>query len=203
VIFLHAWLGQNQNQLSELLWVTLSMLALFFLILLINLLTYPRLQIYETRPRPYDSEEGQRSPSLSILVPARNEEHCIETCVRSLVAQDYDELEVLVLDDQSTDSTAEIVRRLIDELPVEQSERLHLLRGEALPPGWIGKISPVINWHYRLKESYCTSRMRIPFMPPAQSRLWCQVCTITRCNYCRHILSTCLAAWVDACLYLC
>jgi chlorobactene glucosyltransferase len=76
---------------------------------------------------------------VSILVPARNEEHCIEACVRSLLAQDYPSLEVLVLDDQGTDTTARIVQRLIGELPPDQSGRLQLLRGEALPTGWIGK----------------------------------------------------------------
>ena len=78
-------------------------------------------------------------PFVSILVPARNEEGCIEACVRSLVGQKYGQLEVLVLDDQSRDGTALIVQALIDELPEAEKARLRLLRGGELPQGWIGK----------------------------------------------------------------
>ena len=78
-------------------------------------------------------------PFVSILVPARNEEDCIEACIRSLVGQEYAQLEVLVLDDQSSDDTVLIVQRLIDELPEKQKARLRLIRGGELPRGWIGK----------------------------------------------------------------
>ena len=64
---------------------------------------------------------------VSILVPARDEADHIEECVRSLIGQGYEQLEVLVLDDQSTDETPAIVQRVIDELPPEQKSRLHLL----------------------------------------------------------------------------
>src|SRR5579872_2354469 len=108
----------------------------FCLILFINLLTYPRLRPTSSRP---EHRGGQRYPMVSILLPARNEAHCIEACVRSLVAQDYAPLEVLILDDQSTDGTGAIVQQIIDELPPEQRGRLQLLPGEELPPGWVGK----------------------------------------------------------------
>jgi len=51
-------------------------------------------------------------PMVSILVPARNEEGNIARCVQSLLAQDYPKFEVLVLDDQSTDSTRSILEKL-------------------------------------------------------------------------------------------
>ena len=78
-------------------------------------------------------------PSVSILIPARNEEHCIAICVRSLISQQYEDLEVLVLDDQSNDATATIVQRIIDSLPPAQQGRLRLLHGAPLPNNWIGK----------------------------------------------------------------
>jgi chlorobactene glucosyltransferase len=60
-------------------------------------------------------------------------------CVRSLVGQHYERLEVLVLDDRSSDATASIVQGIIDALPPAQKGRLRLLHGEPLPPGWVGK----------------------------------------------------------------
>jgi len=78
-------------------------------------------------------------PLISILVPARNEEANIEACIHSLLAQKYEPLEVLVLDDQSSDNTAAIVQRLIDELPATPKNCLRLLHGGELPAGWIGK----------------------------------------------------------------
>jgi len=73
------------------------------------------------------------------LIPARDEAHSIERCVRSLVAQTYEQLEILVLDDHSSDATTAIVQSVIDELPVQQRGRLRLLQGKALPSGWGGK----------------------------------------------------------------
>lgn len=73
-------------------------------------------------------------PRLSVLVPARNEEHNILSCLYALLSQDYPDLEILVLDDGSNDRTQELVRGL-----AHQDARLKLLVGEELPPGWIGK----------------------------------------------------------------
>lgn len=114
--------------------MVLIFLCVLFLILCINLLTFYRLQSI-----PQQDIHLLEYPTLSILVPARNEEQCIESCVRSLITQSYEPLEVLVLDDNSSDATAAIVQRIIAELPPVQKRRLRLLHGEALPAGWIGK----------------------------------------------------------------
>ncbi len=85
-----------------------------------------------TRPlaRLWDEE----APLVSVLVPARNEEETIADCLHSLLAQDYPNLEIVVLDDGSTDATAEVVRAV-------GGSRVRLLSGLPLPPGWTGK-----NW---------------------------------------------------------
>jgi len=73
-------------------------------------------------------------PTLSIVVPARDEERSIERCVRSLLAQLWVDVEVIVVDDHSTDATPQILERLARE-----DTRLRVVSGAQLPPGWIGK----------------------------------------------------------------
>jgi chlorobactene glucosyltransferase len=73
-------------------------------------------------------------PRVSILVPARDEAENIEACVRSLLAQDYPDFELLVLDDGSSDGTGLLLHRL-----ARHFARLEVLEGKPLPPGWMGK----------------------------------------------------------------
>jgi chlorobactene glucosyltransferase len=74
------------------------------------------------------------APLISIVVPARDEERSIERCVQSLLAQTADEIEVIVVDDRSTDRTREILERL-----AAQDARLRIIAGRELPAGWVGK----------------------------------------------------------------
>jgi chlorobactene glucosyltransferase len=71
---------------------------------------------------------------ISVMIPARNEERCIEACVRSLCEQDIADLEVIVLNDQSEDSTGSILEALTREYT-----NLRVLQGTPLPQGWVGK----------------------------------------------------------------
>ena len=73
-------------------------------------------------------------PTLSIVVPARNEERSIERCVTSLLAQRWLEFEVIVVDDGSSDATPRILERL-----AAADARLKVIRGAPLPEGWVGK----------------------------------------------------------------
>ena len=74
-------------------------------------------------------------PRLSVIVAARNEEDCIETCIRSLFRQDYPDFEVVAVNDRSTDDTAAI----LDRLALEFAGRLRVVHIWALPKGWFGK----------------------------------------------------------------
>jgi cellulose synthase/poly-beta-1,6-N-acetylglucosamine synthase-like glycosyltransferase len=89
---------------------------------------------WRTTPLERDPTAGADCPSVLIVVPARNEETNIEACVRSLLAQDYPRMQVCVVDDQSTDRTAAIVRALAASDP-----RLELRQSPPLPAGWLGK----------------------------------------------------------------
>lgn len=69
-----------------------------------------------------------------MIIPARNERDTIETVVRSVLASAYSPLELVVVNDRSTDDTAAIVARL-----AEGDRRVRLVEGEPLPAGWYGK----------------------------------------------------------------
>ncbi len=73
-----------------------------------------------------------RPPLVSILIPARDEEGPIGRCVAGALAQHHPSVEVIVVDDGSTDGTAAVLAGLADP-------RLRVLRGRPLPPGWVGK----------------------------------------------------------------
>jgi hypothetical protein len=73
-------------------------------------------------------------PALSVLIPARNEERDIGAAVEGVLASRGVELEVIVLDDQSEDATADVVSAI-----AERDGRVRLVRGQPLPTGWCGK----------------------------------------------------------------
>lgn len=75
-------------------------------------------------------------PLISICIPARNEQRNIRRCVEMMLAQDYPNLEVIVLDDRSTDATPEILRGAFSST---QNDRLRIISGSDLPDGWAGK----------------------------------------------------------------
>jgi len=91
------------------------------------------------RLKPSGSPSLEPAQPVSILIPARNEEHRIHDCLASLVSQEPPVREIILLDDRSTDRTAEIAAEL--GFREEPGSRLRLLRGAELPEGWVGK-----NW---------------------------------------------------------
>lgn len=111
-------------------------LGFFCLIAWINVLLAPRLN----RDRSYLKQQywSGELPTVSVLVPARNEAHQIAFCIRSLLDSDYPQIEVIVVDDQSTDGTGRVLQDLSMQHP--QSHRLRVFRLEdELPLGWTGK----------------------------------------------------------------
>jgi glycosyltransferase involved in cell wall biosynthesis len=110
-------------------WVSLGCAAVPALLYLWNSFLF--------REPPHLSEAASRleaAPSISVLIPARNEELGIEACVRSVLASQHVELEVIVLDDASTDRTAEIVQVIAKE-----DSCVRLETAPPLPGGWCGK----------------------------------------------------------------
>lgn len=79
------------------------------------------------------SAEGPR-PCVSAVLAARNEAHTVEAGVRSLLAQDGVDMQVIAVDDTSEDDTRAILERIAATDP-----RLVVLKAERLPPGWVAK----------------------------------------------------------------
>jgi glycosyltransferase involved in cell wall biosynthesis len=76
-------------------------------------------------------------PRISIIVPARNEEENIEQPLRTLLALDYPNYEVISVNDRSTDRTGEIMDSIAAS--AEARCKLHVLHIRELPEGWLGK----------------------------------------------------------------
>ncbi|ADW68795.1 glycosyltransferase [Granulicella tundricola] len=74
-------------------------------------------------------------PTITVVVPACNEERDVRACLESLVGQDYVGLDVVAFNDRSTDATGAIM----DELGGRYPGRLRVIHVEALPDGWLGK----------------------------------------------------------------
>ena len=86
------------------------------------------------RAPPSVREAASGLIQVSVLIPARNEETAIGACLESVLASRSVELEVIVLDDHSTDRTADVVH----EMAVKDA-RVHLENAPRLPDGWCGK----------------------------------------------------------------
>ncbi|MEO8725477.1 MAG: glycosyltransferase family A protein [Acidobacteriaceae bacterium] len=87
--------------------------------------------------RPAIRSATRQVPSVSLLIPARNEESNIAPLLESLFAQHDVRLQIIVCDDHSTDATAAIVRRLM--AGNTSSHSLRLIFAPPLPEGWNGK----------------------------------------------------------------
>lgn len=74
-------------------------------------------------------------PRLSVVIPALNEGHTLEAALTTLLAQSYPNLEIILVNDRSTDDTGAIVDRLAAKDP--RIKPLHLTE---LPAGWLGKL---------------------------------------------------------------
>lgn len=110
-------------------WTVLGIALFFLLFEFLNEITIR----YYFKKNFEDSSITEKK--ISILVPARNEEQNIENCVLSLVNQTYSNYEIIVLDDNSTDATWNILENLYQKYP----QFLRIYKGEALPEGWKGK----------------------------------------------------------------
>ena len=81
-------------------------------------------------------KKQHEKPRVSIILPARNEEKFIARCLDSLLDQDYENYEIVAIDDSSEDSTADIIKQY-----AQKSSKLVYVSARKKPDGWVGK-----NW---------------------------------------------------------
>jgi cellulose synthase/poly-beta-1,6-N-acetylglucosamine synthase-like glycosyltransferase len=96
------------------------------------LLTVARLVTRSLQDVPLENSDAW--PSVSLIVPARNEEPYIEAAVRSLTRLDYPNAQITIINDRSTDRTGAILDSLAAEFP-----QLNVVHLTELPAGWLGK----------------------------------------------------------------
>jgi len=104
--------------------VVFIFLILRFAVTLFNFISNPKLR----------RVSRQHTDLVSILIPARNEQDNIITLLQSIESQDYNNYEVIILDDSSDDNTYAVCTDFAVHNP-----RFRIIRGQALPDGWLGK----------------------------------------------------------------
>jgi GT2 family glycosyltransferase len=80
--------------------------------------------------------DGSTDASVTVVVPARNEQEHIEATLRSLLALDLPKLKIVAVNDRSTDATGEVMDRVAAG---DGTGRLEIIHVDRLPSGWLGK----------------------------------------------------------------
>ncbi|MGE0218584.1 glycosyltransferase family 2 protein [Mycolicibacterium sp.] len=96
----------------------LIVLAATITMMYLGFARYEDPSVHATAARPHDFPALPEVPRVSLLVAVRDEIDGIEACVRTMVGSDYPDLEVIVIDDASTDGTQAVLRRLAAELDI-------------------------------------------------------------------------------------
>ena len=124
-------------------WIAGTLLAAIWLSRVIDTSLGVRTLVNITRPE-WDRNPATPAgnPRVTIVVPARNEEASIRQALSQLLALDYDNYEVIAVDDRSTDRTGELMDELAmgrDGRPSSSNAKLRILHIKELPAGWMGK----------------------------------------------------------------
>jgi len=112
-----------------LLYIALGYLLLTTIILLLNKSDFQPL------PEVGAQYLKRQAPSVSICIPARNEEQNIKKCLNAAIKQNYPNVHTYVLDDRSEDQTAKIIEALAHEYP----DQITAISGQPKPNDWLGK----------------------------------------------------------------
>ena len=115
-------------------WIIGSLPALIWLSRIIDAWRGVRTMADISQPE-WDRDPSDAHAKVAIIVPARNEEDSIAQALRRLLALDYDNYQVIAINDRSTDRTGEIM----DRVAAPSHEHLKIVHIHELPAGWMGK----------------------------------------------------------------
>jgi glycosyltransferase involved in cell wall biosynthesis len=123
---------------------------LFYLLLTLNLTVIFIITInLVTAPKLYNKNSNlENNPLISVLIPARNEENNIANCINSVINQNYSDFEIIILDDESSDNTYAVAKRIS-----EGRKNIKIIKGEPLPKGWRGK-----NWACNILQQHAKGK---------------------------------------------
>jgi glycosyltransferase involved in cell wall biosynthesis len=117
-------------------WIAGSILALVWFSRLLDAALGMRKVADISRPE-WNRKPAASPPRVSIIVPARNEDAHIASALSTLLKLDYDNYEVIAVNDRSTDRTGEVMNQIA--LTPEAKGRLKIIHITELPSGWLGK----------------------------------------------------------------
>jgi len=118
-------------------WISGLLLAVIWMVPALQLALHSSEVADLTLPE-WNPPQDAALPSLTVVVPARNEEAEIEAALRSLLQLNYPQYQIVAVNDRSTDQTGAIMERLAVE-PAAQS-KLRVIHVRDLPSGWLGKV---------------------------------------------------------------
>ena len=118
-------------------WISGLLLALIWLVPALQLALHFSEVADLTQPE-WNPSQDSPLPSLTIVVPARNEEAEIEAALRSLLQLNYPQYQIVAVNDRSTDQTGAIMERLAAE--PASAGKLRVIHVRDLPSGWLGKV---------------------------------------------------------------
>src|SRR5262245_10637648 len=116
---------------TTILWVYAGIIAIWPIRHIVISLVIRHLDILSPSSPQY---AGPEFPLVTAIIPAKDEEESLGDCVKSVLSQHYPNLEILVVNDRSSDRTAEIAAEF-----AAHDARLRVITIENLPPGWTGK----------------------------------------------------------------
>lgn len=177
-------------------WITVP--AVLFCTLWVAVLIY---MLMSTRAMPLLREgdvclptEQADWPLLSVIIPACNEADHLEAALQSVLEQDYPRLEIVLINDRSTDDTGAIINRLVD-----RDARVKAVHIKSLPSGWLGKVHALHQGVARAcGDWYLFTDADVYFQPGALRRAVCYAVH----NKLGHVtclpeLTTFSAFWLD------
>ncbi len=134
------------------------------------------------------------SPSITVIVPARNEAADIAATLHSLLNQDYPNLHIIAVDDRSTDATGAI----IDTIALQHPEHLRALHVTELPPGWLGKTHAMAIAARVAPTDYLLFTDADVLFHPTAIRLSLAIAVLTNADHLVTIPTTLIKRWDEA-----